>query len=591
MSITDSDYEKIFAKNEVEDNKYIWTDTNYLEGLSILGSNPPTKSMFNSLFRNADLKLKDLNDKIKAINNDTINTAISNTNKSIDSLNTTANNLTTQYSTLKTTADSITSDVNSMKSAIDANTDSISKYKTNINNINTELGTMSTDVSSSKTTANNNKTSLDSLLASIDTSITNANKAITNANSAIANANNSDVSSIFMVKRSHAYKKGDILMMDGLPSWALVEYSYYPSDNAADNLVTGATAPDVSKITGSGQKITDGGVVWIVRNKALHKFLGALDIISDITSNRVAASVTATINTMPAEGDTLVINEATITFHTNQASNGYTNSSTNYNLIGSINLTSTATVSNLLSSLSSLFNLFSSSNSGSILSNSMTALSISTNTTNGSFTVFESSNYAGCGVNPLISTTGTISITKSNIVLSQLSNDISFKDNGILILNGVTCYDWNICNGANGSIDARGRYLKVADSNEKVGTAEGNNYAVITADMLPSHRHQIYDVTTTSTSNTHTHTFPLTITRGDATMTHDSSTSLAAGTSNASSNDIYYSALSMDTLGNHTHTLSGYTDYAGYDGATGSSGNPVDIQPSRIVTMMIMQVI
>lgn len=591
MSITDADYAKIFANNEAEGNKYIWTDTNYLEGLDILGSNPPTKAMFNSLFRNSDLKLKDLNDKIKAINEETINTAISNTNASISTLDTTANSLTSQYSTLKTTADSITADVSSMKSNIDANTASIATATTNVSNINTELGTMSTDVASSKTTANNNKTSLDALIASINTAIENANTAITNANSAIANANNSDVSSIFMVKRSHAYKKGDILMMDGLPSWALVEYSYYPSDNAADNLVTGSTAPDVSGITGSGQKITDGGVVWIVRNKALHKFLGALDIISDITSSRVAASVTATINTMPAEGDTLVINEATITFHTNQASNGYANNSTNYNLIGSINLTSTATVSNLLSSLSSLFNLFSSSSSGSTLSNSMTALSISTNTTNGSFTVYESSAYAGCGVNPLISTTGTISITKSNIVLSKLSNDISFKDNGILILNGITCYDWNICNGANGSIDARGRYIKVADSNEKVGTVEGNNYAVITPDMLPSHNHKLTDINTTSVSNTHTHTFPLTITRGDATMSHDSSTSLAAGSNSFTSSDTYYSALAMDTLGNHTHTLSGYTGYSGYDDSSSPNAPAVDIQPSRIVTMMIMQVI
>lgn len=590
MSITDSDYEKIFAKNEVEDNKYIWTDTNYLEGLSILGSNPPTKSMFNSLFRNADLKLKDLNDKIKAINNNTINTAISNTNASISTLDTTANSLTSQYSTLKTTADSITADVSSMKSNIDANTASIATATTNVSNIKTELGTMSTDVTSSKTTANNNKTSLDALLSSINTAITNANTAINNANSAIANANNSDVSSIFMVKRSHAYKKGDILMMDGLPSWALVEYSYYPSDNAADNLVTGSTAPDVSGITGSGQKITDGGVVWIVRNKALHKFLGALDIISDITSNRVAASVTCTINTMPAEGDKLKINEATITFHTNQKNNGVTNSSTNNNINGSINLTSTATVSDLLSSLYSLFKLFSSSGQGSIISNSMTALSISNNSTNGSFTISEKDDYSGCGVNPLISTSGTISITKSNIVLSQLSNDISFKDNGILILNGVTCYDWNICNGENGSIDARGRYIKVADSNEKVGTIEGNNYAVITQDMLPAHRHQLTNIDTTGKSNSHIHTFPLPVTRGDATMTHDSSTSFAAGNDNSGTSYSCYSALSMDTIGNHTHTLSGYTDYAGYDSSS-ENAKAVDIQPSRIVTMMIMQVI
>lgn len=586
MSITDADYAKIFANNEAEGNKYIWTDTNYLEGLNILGSNPPTKAMFNSLFRNSDLKLKDLNDKIKAINEEPINTAISNTNASISTLGTTANNLTSQYSTLKTTADSITADVSSMKSNIDANTASIATATTNISNINKELGTMSTDVASSKTTANNNKTSLDALISSINTAIANANTAITNANSAIANANNSDVSSIFMVKRSHAYKKGDILMMDGLPSWALVEYSYYPSDNAADNLVTGSTAPNVSGITGSGQKITDGGVVWIVRNKALHKFLGALDIISDITSNRVAASVTATINTMPAEGDTLVINEATITFHTNQASNGYTNSSTDNNIIGSINLTSTATVSDLLSSLSSLFNLFNTTyGTGLIISKTVTALQLSTNSTNGSFTISEKDTYAGCGSNPLISTTGTISITKSNIILSQLSNDISFKDNGILILNGITCYDWNICNGENGSIDARGRYLKVADSNEKVGTIEGNNYAVITPDMLPQHNHGFSGVT--GESSQHKHTFPITITRGDATMTHDSTTSLAAGSSgsNVTESSVYCS-LAQSNAGNHTHTISGVTNPAGSNRNYG-----VDIQPSRIVTMMIMQVI
>ena len=100
-------------------------------------------------------------------------------------------------------------------------------------------------------------------------------------------------------------------------------------------------------------------------------------------------------------------------------------------------------------------------------------------------------------------------------------------------------------------------------------------------------KHKNASTNETNTSSQHTHTFPITITRGDATMTHDSTTSLAAGStgSNGTESSVYCS-LAQSQAGNHTHTVSGTTD------ATGTTNNyAVDIQPSRIVTMMIMQVI
>lgn len=49
------DYEKVFASASPL-NPYEWSDSNYLKGWDMVGSNPPTKQQFDALFRNIDEK-------------------------------------------------------------------------------------------------------------------------------------------------------------------------------------------------------------------------------------------------------------------------------------------------------------------------------------------------------------------------------------------------------------------------------------------------------------------------------------------------------------------------------------------------------
>ena len=49
------DYEKVFASASPL-NPYEWSDSNYLKGWDMVGSNPPTKQQFDALFKNIDEK-------------------------------------------------------------------------------------------------------------------------------------------------------------------------------------------------------------------------------------------------------------------------------------------------------------------------------------------------------------------------------------------------------------------------------------------------------------------------------------------------------------------------------------------------------
>ena len=55
---------KVFASNEPEQDRYQWTDSDYLKGLEILGKEAPSKAMFNALFRQEDEKINILSDKV-----------------------------------------------------------------------------------------------------------------------------------------------------------------------------------------------------------------------------------------------------------------------------------------------------------------------------------------------------------------------------------------------------------------------------------------------------------------------------------------------------------------------------------------------
>ena len=59
------DFSKIWGSNVSPENRYKFTDSAYLEGWSYIGSVPPAREAFDTLFRDIDTKMSYLNDKLK----------------------------------------------------------------------------------------------------------------------------------------------------------------------------------------------------------------------------------------------------------------------------------------------------------------------------------------------------------------------------------------------------------------------------------------------------------------------------------------------------------------------------------------------
>lgn len=560
---------KVFANNEPEQDRYQWTDSDYLRGLEILGKEAPSKAMFNALFRQEDEKINILSDKIDEIDTSTIEPELTQMSQKIATTQADMNTLTNQYQTLEQKANTINQNISGLKSDVNANTQTLDGMRTAIDNANSanttntqNLTTATNKADTAQATANANTTTINNALSSL-------NSLIQQAQQAIASASQFNPSAILKVQRSTAYNYGDVLIMDGLPSWAVVEYSY--DDNQTTGLTTGATAPSVSSITESGVKLTDGNVVWIVRHKNLLKHKGATMMLNAFGNNgRIASHSVLTVGTIPEVGDTLSFMGDTYTFVANSYS-GYSETNKTLNLVaGDINSTTNSIYQWIRSAkpYDSVFNFDWNDNT---------------------ITITENNDYKGNGYNPYINYVGSGSITLVNDTPSQLNSQIAFLGDGILRYNGIKCNDWALMNGNNGTVNATAKYFKIANTNEEVGKTYGNNYHIMTVDELPQHSHTYSGKTDSHAygQTDHTHEVSIPVTTGTNQMNHDASSTnsaLAAGGNNFSSSGYKNATTGSGTIGNHIHNYSGTT-------ATTGTGAPINIEPAHVCILACQQII
>ena len=554
---------KVFASNEPEQDRYQWTDSDYLKGLEILGKEAPSKAMFNALFRQEDEKINILSDKVDEIDTSTIEPELTQMSQQIANTQSDMDTLTNQYQTLEQQANTINQNISSLKSDVNANTQTLDGMRTAIDNANSANATNAQNLTTAENKADTAQATANTNANTITNALSSLNSLIQQAQQAIANASQANPSAVLKVQRNTAYNYGDVLIMDGLPSWAVVEYSY--DDNQTTGLTTGAIAPSVSNITESGVKFTDGNVVWIVRHKNLSRHKGATMMLNAFGNNgRIASHSTLTVGTIPEVGDTLSFMGETYTFVANSSS-GYNKENKTLNLVaGNINSTTNSIYSWLRSNANpynSVFNF---------------------DCTDNTITIKENSDYKGNGYNPYINYVGSGSITLVNDTPSQLNSQIAFLGDGILRYNGVKCNDWALMNGNNGTVNATAKYFKIANTNEEVGQTYGNNYHILTTDEMPAHKHSLSGTTNGLKNTSHTHTFEIPLSTGTSQLAHNVTSSVAGGGAGGSSTMTL--TTNSGQIGQHNHTFSGETQETG-------TGAPINIEPAHVCILACQQII
>lgn len=559
------DYSKIFASNEETSDRYQWTDSDYLKGMEVLGNEPFTYRAFNALIREQDEKAKDLNDRITVVSapTDEIIAKINANNEKIDALNTKASELSDNYKALKKTSDDNAAAIDGIKKSIEDNAAAIKKNADSIAAANKDVADAKDGVDSAKTTADNAEKTTESNRAKIESLQSELDSLIKQATAAI----NASPSTVLYVQRATAYNKGDIYMMDGAPSWAVFEYD--PSIENGKR--TAATAPDVSGITYSGQKIQDGEVVWITRNRNFHRCLGAVEFVGANNSAARASIETLEITAMPADGDVLkTASGKTVTFTKNEDQNegfSFDNSK--------IYFKSSSTPSSLMSSIS--YNLGYWLGGGQNVYNA--------EYTDGKITLTESDEF-GVGFRPSIGFTvaGSSLRISTKFTAGKFTDSISVLENGTISYGGIECKDWAVMDGKNGTPDAREAYIRLAgNDSKKVGGIYGSNTVPSSHFPVPNHTHQFSG--TTEASGEHTHTFDIKVAIGDATMTHANGDAFAGGRNSSTYNNTYSTESSR--AGTHTHKFSGTTQASG----NGSDDSIVSIEPRACIVLAVMQVI
>ena len=554
---------KVFASNEPEQDRYQWTDSDYLKGLEILGKEAPSKAMFNALFRQEDEKINILSDKVDEIDTSTIEPELTQMSQQIANTQSDMDTLTNQYQTLEQQANTINQNISSLKSDVNANTQTLDGMRTAIDNANSANATNAQNLTVAENKADTAQATANTNANTITNALSSLNSLIQQAQQAIANASQANPSAVLKVQRNTAYNYGDVLIMDGLPSWAVVEYSY--DDNQTTGLTTGAIAPSVSNITESGVKFTDGNVVWIVRHKNLLKHKGATMMLNAFGNNgRIASHSTLTVETIPEVGDTLSFMGDTYTFVANSYSD-YSEENKTLNLVaGDINSTTNSIYSWLRSSANPYNSVF------------------TFDCTDNTITIKENSDYKGNGYNPYINYVGSGSITLVNDTPSQLNSQIAFLGDGILRYNGVKCNDWALMNGNNGTVNATAKYFKIANTNEEVGKTYGNNYHILTTDEMPAHKHSLSGRTNGLNNASHTHTFEIPLSTGTSQLAHNVTSSLAGG--GAGSASTMNLTTNSGQIGQHNHTFSGTTQETG-------TGAPINIEPAHVCVLACQQII
>ena len=127
---------------------------------------------------------------------------------------------------------------------------------------------------------------------------------------------------------------------------------------------------------------------------------------------------------------------------------------------------------------------------------------------------------------------------------------------GIIMWSGATNAipeGWALCDGSNGTPDLRDRFIVGAGGSYNVGDTGGANTVTLSSSQMPYHRHGA-GILTADTAGSHSHTYLL-----NQVQTFNG----PSGEEELSTRpDLTVNRTTSDA-GDHSHTISGFTSYAG----------------------------
>lgn len=111
------------------------------------------------------------------------------------------------------------------------------------------------------------------------------------------------------------------------------------------------------------------------------------------------------------------------------------------------------------------------------------------------------------GGNLFTSTTNTVNVSvKSTAVATTQYVHNLLPTGAIIMYSGNTIpYGWAICNGSNGTIDLRDRFVVGAGTTYVSGESGGNSSVILTTTQMPAHAHTVTFSTTTGSAGAHSH--------------------------------------------------------------------------------------
>lgn len=188
----------------------------------------------------------------------------------------------------------------------------------------------------------------------------------------------------------------------------------------------------------------------------------------------------------------------------------------------------------------------------------------------------------------------TGAVTATHTALNTASTNY-VPTGGIIMWSGATTAvpsGWALCNGANGTPDLRDRFVVGAGNSYAVGDNGGSASTTLVAANLPAHTHTFSATATSGAAGSHTHTI------NDPGHTHrlQRSTNGSWGSQDYPSanqanynmgsfgTDLSYTGISLNGVGDHTHTIS-------VSGTTSSvgSGSSFENRPPYYALAFIMK--
>ncbi len=157
-------------------------------------------------------------------------------------------------------------------------------------------------------------------------------------------------------------------------------------------------------------------------------------------------------------------------------------------------------------------------------------------------------------------------VVNGSLSVSGFSTNALVPTGAILMWSGSIASiptGWALCDGGNGTIDLRDRFIVAAGSAYSPGNVGGVNTVTLTASQIPAHNHSSG---TLSTSFTGAHTHTVTGQLGGDNNDHNNTTTVGAGDKGSTETGFNFLHTSSSS-GAHSHTISGST------GSTGSGGS------------------